>query len=75
MAVGFRGQMHDHLGPSVRAVHLSQADRLAEQHLQRFNPEICGRNAVVNRGAMSIKGFVVSIDEKSRLDALADELW
>ena len=67
--------MHNQLCLRVLAVDLSQADRTAEQHLQRFNPDMCGQNAVVNRGPMSIQGFVVKLDDKSRFDALADQLW
>jgi len=52
----------------LSAVRVLQADSAAEQHLQRFNPGICGQDAVVNRGLMTLSGFVVGNDLKAKLD-------
>ena len=60
-------------GPETRPP--LQADEAAEQHLERHSPVLVGRQAVVNRGPMTLSGFGVSADVRSKLDALADELW
>lgn len=45
-----------------------KADKAAEEHISKYMPNLCGMDAVVNIGRMSISGFNLEEDDEPRGD-------